>query len=64
MYKYESNIQNQTYSLSHTYLINYYRIADAEEKLKQNKTEEHELTKNLEKLRNEKRVLHCRKEER
>nr|XP_027207955.1 structural maintenance of chromosomes protein 5-like [Penaeus vannamei] len=39
-------------------------IADAEEKLKQNKTEEHELTKNLEKLRNEKRVLHCRKEER
>ncbi|XP_047483327.1 structural maintenance of chromosomes protein 5-like [Penaeus chinensis] len=39
-------------------------IADAKEKLKQNKTEELELTKNLEILRNEKRVLHCRKEER
>lgn len=40
------------------------RIADAEEQLKQNKTEEHELSKNLEVLRNEKRVLLCRKDER
>ncbi|XP_042873152.1 structural maintenance of chromosomes protein 5-like [Penaeus japonicus] len=40
------------------------RIADLEEKLQQSKTEEHDLTKSLEKMRNEKRVLQCRQEER
>ncbi|XP_063591742.1 structural maintenance of chromosomes protein 5-like [Penaeus indicus] len=39
-------------------------IADAEEKLKQNKTEEHKFSKQLEILRNEKRVLLCHKDER